>query len=135
MKRLVLVSAALLVNSEKKILLTQRPAGKSMAGFWEFPGGKVEPGEVPEQTLIRELYEELGITTIKNSLIPFIFASHSYLEFHLLMPIFICQQWQGNIFAKEKQNFNWVFPDEMKNYNLLPADQPLIPLICKFFAK
>ncbi len=123
----VLVSAVALVDRDGRILLAQRPEGKSMAGLWEFPGGKVEPGETPEVALIRELQEELGIDTWASCLAPLTFASHSYEDFHLLMPLFICRKWQGTPVSKESQRLKWVRPDELRDYPMPPADIPLIP--------
>ena len=125
----VLVSAALLIDADNRILLTQRPEGKPMAGLWEFPGGKVEQGETPEYTLIRELKEELGIMTGVDCLQPVTFASHSYDDFHLLMPVFACRTWKGIAKGCEGQNLKWVHKQDLKNYAMPPADIPLIPLI------
>lgn len=125
----VLVSAALLLDADNRILLAQRPEGKSMAGLWEFPGGKVEQGETPEYTLIRELNEELGIMTGVDCLQPVAFASHSYDDFHLLMPLFACRTWKGTPQPQEGQALKWVKKGDLKNYSMPPADIPLIPLI------
>ena len=127
--RLVLVAACALIDQESRVLIAQRPAGKSMAGLWEFPGGKVEAGERPEQTVIREMREELGVTIKESLLIPFTFASHSYPEFHLLMPLFLCRRWSGAISPTEGQKLAWVKPDEMDRYPMPPADAPLIPAL------
>ena len=124
--KLVLVAACALVDPDGRVLIAQRPEGKSMAGLWEFPGGKVEPGELPEQSLIRELREELGITVRQECLAPLTFASHSYPEFHLLMPLYVCRRWEGFVEAREKQRLKWVRPNELRNYPMPPADEPLI---------
>ena len=124
--KLVLVAACALVDPDGRVLIAQRPEGKSMAGLWEFPGGKVEPGELPEQSLIRELQEELGITVKPECLAPLTFASHTYPEFHLLMPLYVCRRWEGFVEAREKQGLKWVRPNELKNYPMPPADEPLI---------
>ncbi len=125
----VLVSAVILLDADNRILLTQRPEGKSMPGLWEFPGGKVEENETPEFTLIRELNEELGIITGVDCLQPVTFASHSYDDFHLLMPVFACRTWKGIPHGRESQNLKWVYKNDLKNYPMPPADIPLIPLI------
>ena len=125
----VLVSAVALVDRDGRILLAQRPEGKSMAGLWEFPGGKVEPGETPEAALIRELEEELGINTWASCLAPLTFASHSYPDFHLLMPLFICRKWQGTPASREGQRLMWVHAGSLRDYPMPPADIPLIPHI------
>jgi 8-oxo-dGTP diphosphatase len=127
--KIVLVAAVVLVDPDGRVLLAQRPEGKSMAGLWEFPGGKVEDGETPEKALIRELHEELGIDTWESCLAPLTFASHSYSDFHLLMPVFVCRKWQGVITAREKQNFSWVRAERLRDYPMPPADLPLIPMI------
>jgi 8-oxo-dGTP diphosphatase len=124
--RLVLVAACALIDSDGRILLAQRPAGKSMAGLWEFPGGKIEAGERPEQSLIRELKEELGIAVKEECLAPLTFASHLYPDFHLLMPLYVCRRWEGIVTAQEQQKLKWVRPAELKNYPMPPADEPLI---------
>ena len=123
------VSAVALIDPEGRILLAQRPPGKSLAGLWEFPGGKVEPGETPEQALIRELQEELGIDTQVSCLAPLTFASHSYPDFHLLMPLFACRRWQGIPSPREGQTLAWVRPDRLRDYPMPPADLPLIPIL------
>jgi 8-oxo-dGTP diphosphatase len=127
--RIVLVAAVALIDPDGRVLLAQRPEGKVMAGLWEFPGGKIEPGESPEQALIRELHEELGIETWTSCLAPLTFASHAYEDFHLLMPLFACRRWQGILTAREGQRFAWVRPKEMWNYPMPPADLPLIPVL------
>jgi len=125
----LLVSAAALIDPDGRVLLAQRPEGKSMAGLWEFPGGKVEPGETPEAALIRELHEELGIDTFASCLAPLTFASHSYPEFHLLMPLFACRKWQGIPQGREGQRLAWVKPTTLRDYPMPPADLPLIPIL------
>lgn len=127
--KLVLVSAVVLVDPDGRVLVTQRPEGKSMAGLWEFPGGKVEPGETPEDALIRELEEELGIDTWASCLAPLTFASHSYPQFHLLMPTFICRKWSGQVQGREGQAIRWVRPNALRDLPMPEADIPLIPLI------
>ena len=121
----LLVSAAALIDRDGRVLLAQRPEGKSMAGLWEFPGGKVEPGETPEAALIRELQEELGIATWESCLAPLTFASHSYKEFHLLMPLFACRKWEGVARSREGQALKWVFAKDMPKYPMPPADKPI----------
>ncbi|WP_116598212.1 8-oxo-dGTP diphosphatase MutT [Primorskyibacter marinus] len=128
----ILVSAVALIDRDGRVLLAQRPEGKSMAGLWEFPGGKVEPGETPEAALIRELQEELGIDTWQSCLAPLTFASHSYDDFHLLMPLFACRKWQGIARAQEGQTLKWVRPIEMRDYPMPPADIPLIAMLRDF---
>lgn len=125
----VLVSAAALIDIDGRVLLAQRPAGKSMAGLWEFPGGKVEPGETPENALIRELHEELGIDTWTSCLAPLTFASHSYDDFHLLMPLFACRKWNGIPAPREGQALKWVHAENLKNYPMPAADIPLVPIL------
>ena len=125
----VLVSAVALIDIDGRVLLAQRPPGKSMAGLWEFPGGKVEPGETPEHALIRELEEELGINTWQSCLAPLTFASHSYVDFHLLMPLFACRKWEGTPHPKEGQSLKWVHARDLRNYPMPPADIPLIPIL------
>jgi len=129
MRKTVLVSAVVLIDVEGRILLTQRPEGKSMAGLWEFPGGKVEPGETPEHALIRELQEELGIDTWASCLAPLTFASHAYEDFHLLMPLFACRKWDGFPQGREGQTLKWVRVTELRDYPMPPADIPLIPIL------
>jgi 8-oxo-dGTP diphosphatase len=125
--KLVLVAACALIDVDGRVLIAQRPPGKSMAGLWEFPGGKVEPGERPELSLIRELKEELGIVVKEECLAPLTFASHSYADFHLLMPLYVCRRWEGIVAAREAQKLKWVRPNELRNYPMPPADEPLIP--------
>ncbi|MYF88590.1 MAG: (deoxy)nucleoside triphosphate pyrophosphohydrolase [Boseongicola sp. SB0676_bin_33] len=125
----VLVSAVALVDPDGRVLLAQRPDGKTMAGLWEFPGGKIEDGEAPEAALIRELREELGIETWESCLAPLTFASHAYDEFHLLMPLFACRKWQGMPVSREGQNLKWVRPAALRDYPMPPADLPLIPIV------
>ncbi|NJM82110.1 MAG: 8-oxo-dGTP diphosphatase MutT [Tabrizicola sp.] len=127
--KIILVSAVALIDAEGRILLAQRPAGKSLAGLWEFPGGKVEPGETPEAALIRELREEIGIDTWKSCLAPLTFASHSYDDFHLLMPLFACRRWDGIVAPREGQNLAWVKASALRDYPMPPADVPLIPIL------
>jgi 8-oxo-dGTP diphosphatase len=124
--KLVLVAACALVDTDGRVLLTERPAGKPMAGLWEFPGGKVEMGERPETTLIRELKEELGIEVREACLAPLTFASHSYSDFHLLMPLYVCRRWDGVVTAMEGQRLAWVRPNRLRQYQMPPADEPLV---------
>lgn len=126
---IVLVAAVALVDIDGRVLLAQRPEGKSMAGLWEFPGGKVEPGETPEHALIRELQEELGIDTWDSCLAPLTFASHGYDDFHLLMPLFVCRKWEGIPHAREGQTLKWVRANDLRSYPMPPADIPLIPIL------
>lgn len=125
----VLVSAVALIDIDGRVLLAQRPVGKSMAGLWEFPGGKIESGETPEVALIRELEEELGINTWASCLAPLTFASHSYDDFHLLMPLFACRKWEGTPVSRENQTLKWVYPNALKDYPMPAADLPLIPIL------
>jgi len=125
--KLTLVVACALVDADKRVLLAQRPPGKSLAGLWEFPGGKVEPGERPEITLIRELKEEIGITVSEPCLAPLTFASHAYPDFHLLMPLYICRRWEGLAVAREGQALAWVRANKLRDYPMPPADLPLLP--------
>jgi 8-oxo-dGTP diphosphatase len=127
--RLVLVSAVALVDADGRVLLAQRPAGKPLAGLWEFPGGKVNPGETPEIALIRELGEELGIDVAASCLAPFTFASYTYPDFHLLMPLYICRKWSGTPIAREGQRLVWVRPDRLGDYPMPPADPPLVAML------
>jgi 8-oxo-dGTP diphosphatase len=122
----VLVAACALIDSDGRVLIAQRPEGKLMAGLWEFPGGKVEAGERPEESLIRELNEELGIVVKEACLAPLTFASHVYPDFHLLMPLYVCRRWEGFVEGREKQRLKWVRPIELRNYPMPPADEPLI---------
>jgi 8-oxo-dGTP diphosphatase len=124
--RTVLVVACALVDPDGRVLLAQRPPGKPMAGLWEFPGGKVETGERPEETLIRELREELGIAVKEACLAPLTFASHSYPDFHLLMPLYVCRRWEGSVTAMEGQSLTWVRPNKLRDYPMPPADEPLV---------
>ena len=126
---IVLVAAVALIDADGRVLLAQRPPGKAMAGLWEFPGGKVEPGETPEAALIRELHEELGIETWASCLAPLTFASHAYPDFHLLMPLFACRRWQGMATPREGQALKWVRPGDLRSYPMPPADLPLIPIL------
>lgn len=128
--RLMLVAAVALVDADRRILIAQRPEGKSLAGLWEFPGGKLEEGETPEQALIRELEEELGISTKSACLAPVSFASHSYETFHLLMPLYVCRKWQGTPVAREHAALKWVRPQALRDYPMPPADEPLIAALC-----
>ncbi|MBL4784315.1 MAG: 8-oxo-dGTP diphosphatase MutT [Cohaesibacteraceae bacterium] len=125
--KLLLVAACALVDRDNRILIAQRPEGKSMAGLWEFPGGKIEPGERPEQTLVRELSEELGITTWESCLAPLSFASHGYDNFHLLMPLYVCRRWDGSPVGCENQSIKWVRANQLREYPMPSADEPLIP--------
>lgn len=127
--KIVLVSAVALIDADGRVLLAQRPEGKSMAGLWEFPGGKVEARETPEAALIRELKEELGIDTWQSCLAPLTFASHAYSDFHLLMPLFACRKWQGTATPREGQTLAWVRPAALRDYPMPPADLPLIPIL------
>lgn len=129
MAKVVLVSAVALIDRDGRVLVAQRPEGKSMAGLWEFPGGKVEEGETPEAALIRELHEELGIDTWASCLAPLTFASHGYESFHLLMPLFACRKWEGVPRPKEGQVLKWVAPRDLKSLPMPPADIPLIPIL------
>jgi 8-oxo-dGTP diphosphatase len=122
----VLVAACALIDTDGRVLLAQRPQGKPMAGLWEFPGGKIENGEKPEQSLIRELKEELGIAVKEDCLAPLTFASHSYPDFHLLMPLFVCRRWEGTVTALEGQQLVWAKPNRLRDYSMPAADVPLI---------
>jgi len=124
--RLVLVAACALIDADGRVLIAERPAGRSMAGLWEFPGGKVEAGETPEATLIRELKEELGIVVQEACLAPLTFASHAYPDIHLLMPLYVCRRWEGTVQAQEGQRLTWVRPNKLRDYPMPPADLPLI---------
>jgi 8-oxo-dGTP diphosphatase len=131
--RLVLVAACALIDADGRVLIAERPAGKAMAGLWEFPGGKIEPGERPEDTVIREMREELGVAIREACLAPFVFASHSYPEFHLLMPLFLCRRWEGLARPREGQRIAWVRPKDLTrdgtSYPMPAADLPLIPML------
>ena len=126
---IILVVAVALVDIDGRVLIAQRPAGKSMAGLWEFPGGKVDDGETPEQALIRELQEEIGIDVTENCLAPFTFASYRYDDFHLLMPLYVCRVWKGMVVAREGQALKWVRALDLKDYPMPPADVPLIAML------
>lgn len=124
--KLVLVVACALVDPDGRVLIAQRPEGKTLAGLWEFPGGKVEAGERPEETLIRELAEELGVAVEEPCLAPLTFASHAYDDFHLLMPLYVCRRWTGIVTGQEGQAVRWVRPDRLRDFPMPPADEPLI---------
>ena len=128
-KPILLVAACALIDADGRLLLARRPEGKSMAGLWEFPGGKLLDGETPEEALIRELKEELGVDTSSACLAPFAFASHAYERFHLLMPLYVCRRWQGTVQGREGQALAWVRPEKLADYPMPPADKPLIPLL------
>lgn len=128
-KPLLLVAACALIDADNRVLIAQRPPGKPMAGLWEFPGGKVEPGETPEETLVRELHEELGVDTQIPCLAPLTFASHPYERFHLLMPLFVCRRFSGVAVGREGQALKWVRPKRLRDYPMPPADAPLIPFL------
>ncbi|TAD90200.1 MAG: 8-oxo-dGTP diphosphatase MutT [Alphaproteobacteria bacterium] len=128
----LLVVAVALIDPDGRVLVAQRPPGKAMAGLWEFPGGKVAAGETPEAALIRELKEELGVDTHASCLAPFTFASHAYPEFHLLMPLYLCRRWQGEPVAREGQVLRWVYPAQLKDLSMPPADVPLIAMLRDF---
>jgi 8-oxo-dGTP diphosphatase len=125
--KLLLVIAVALIDTDGRVLIAERPEGKQLAGLWEFPGGKIEPGERPEETLIRELHEELGITVEEPCLAPLTFASHAYESFHLLMPLYVCRRWSGFVQPREGQRLKWVRPRDLRGYPMPPADEPLIP--------
>lgn len=124
---LILVAACALVDADNRVLIAQRPDGKSMAGLWEFPGGKVDATETPESALIRELHEELGIVVKPDCLAPFTFASHAYADFHLLMPLYVCRRWEGAVTGRENQALKWVRANKLRDYPMPEADIPLIP--------
>jgi 8-oxo-dGTP diphosphatase len=126
---IVLVAAVALIDADGRVLLAERPEGKHLAGFWEFPGGKVQPGETPEAALIRELAEELGIDVHETCLAPFTFASHAYENFHLLMPLYVCRKWSGIVTAREGQRLAWVRPPRLADYPMPPADKPLVAML------
>jgi 8-oxo-dGTP diphosphatase len=125
-KPIVLVAAVALIDSDGRVLLAERPEGKHLAGLWEFPGGKLHPGETPEAALIRELREELGIDVHESCLAPFTFASHAYPDFHLLMPLYVCRKWRGIVGAREGQRLKWVRSARLADYPMPPADKPLV---------
>lgn len=129
MKKMVLVAACALLDSDNRVLVAQRPEGKTMAGLWEFPGGKVETGETPEATVLRELREEIGVTTWESCLAPLTFASHAYEDFHLLMPLFVCRRFEGMPRGLEGQALKWVRVNRLRDYPMPPADIPLIPIL------
>ena len=129
-KKMLLVVAVALVDADGRVLLAQRPPGKSMEGLWEFPGGKVHEGETPEAALIRELHEELGIDVKESCLAPLTCASHSYEQFHLLMPLYVCRRWEGTMHGREGQSLAWVRPTRLSDYPMPPADKPLIAMLC-----
>ena len=129
---ILLVAAVALVDADGRVLLAQRPEGKSMAGLWEFPGGKLAPGETPETCLIRELKEELGIDVTASCLGPFTFASHAYEDFHLLMPLYLCRVWEGVVTPREGQALKWLRPGDMERYPMPPADVPLVAMLRDF---
>jgi 8-oxo-dGTP diphosphatase len=126
---ILLVAAVVLIDADGRVLLAQRPAGKHLAGLWEFPGGKVHAGESPEAALIRELAEELGIDVAASCLAPFTFASHAYPEFHLLMPLYVCRKWSGIPLPREGQQLKWVRPAQLADYPMPPADKPLVAML------
>lgn len=126
MTKIVLVSACALIDADDRILLAERPEGKTMAGLWEFPGGKVEEGETPEHAVIRELQEELGIDIPPSCLAPFVFASYGYENFHLLMPLYLCRKWSGVVTPRENQKLSWVRANKLRDYPMPPADLPLV---------
>jgi len=125
--KILLVVAVALIDADDRVLIAQRPEGKALAGLWEFPGGKIDAGERPEEALIRELREELGITVKEACLAPLTFASYAYPEFHLLMPLYVCRRWEGFVQSREGQALKWVRPRELRQYPMPPADEPLIP--------
>lgn len=129
-QKILLVVACALVDADRRVLIAQRPENKTFAGLWEFPGGKIEAGESPEAALIRELEEELGISTKQACLAPLSFVSHSYENFHLFMPLYVCRKWQGQPHAKEHQALKWVRPQALRDYPMPPADEPLIASLC-----
>lgn len=129
---ILLVAAAALVDRDNRVLITERPAGKPMAGLWEFPGGKVGPGETPESALARELKEELSVEVCDTCLAPFTFASHTYGEFHLLMPLYICRKWRGTVQSREGQALRWLRPARMRDLPMPPADLPLVAMLRDF---
>jgi 8-oxo-dGTP diphosphatase len=128
-KPILLVAAVALIDADGRVLLAERPAGKHLAGLWEFPGGKVTPGETPEAALVRELGEELGIDVHASCLAPFTFASYAYPDFHLLMPLYVCRKWSGIVTSREGQRLNWVRPARLGDYEMPPADKPLVAML------
>ena len=133
--KLLLVVAAALFDEDNRVLIAQRPEGKALAGLWEFPGGKVEPGERPDDSLIRELREELGIVVKEACLAPLTFASHAYPDFHLLMPLYVCRRWEGVVRSREGQALKWVRARDLRDYPMPPADEPLIPPLVELAAQ
>jgi len=131
-QNIILVVACALIDIDGRVLLTKRPEGRSMAGLWEFPGGKVEDRETPEEALIRELHEELRIDVSESCLAPFTFASHEYETFHLLMPLYLCRQWEGDIDPQEEQEITWVKPNRLRDFPMPPADIPLTAMLRDF---
>lgn len=131
-KPLLLVVACALVDTDGRVLIAQRPPGKQLAGLWEFPGGKLEPGETPEQALVRELREELGIEVTQACLAPFVFTTHAYESFHLLMPLWLCRRWSGVVQAREHSAVAWVKPAKLADYPMPPADEPLVAYLRDF---
>ncbi|WP_449394270.1 8-oxo-dGTP diphosphatase MutT [Devosia riboflavina] len=129
-KPILLVVACALIDTDRRVLIAQRPEGKHMANMWEFPGGKIEPGETPEAAIIRELREELDVETKEACLAPLSFASHTYEHMHLLMPLYVCRRWEGTPVAKEHQALKWVRPQALRDYEMPPADEPLIAALC-----
>jgi 8-oxo-dGTP diphosphatase len=132
--KLLLVVAAALIDADNRVLVAQRPEGKTLAGLWEFPGGKLDAGERPEQALIRELREELGIEVKEPCLAPLTFASHAYEDFHLLMPLFVCRRWEGFVASREGQALKWLRPNQLRDMPMPPADEPLIPALIELLA-
>jgi 8-oxo-dGTP diphosphatase len=130
--KLLLVAACALIDIDGRVLICQRPKGKHLEGMWEFPGGKVEEGETPEACLIRELDEELGITVAESCLSPFVFTSHGYDSFHLIMPLYLCRRWEGFVAAREHEAIAWVRPEKLNDYPMPPADAPLVAWLCDF---
>lgn len=132
--KLLLVVAAALIDADNRVLVARRPEGKTLAGLWEFPGGKLDAGERPEQALIRELREELGIEVKEPCLAPLTFASHAYEDFHLLMPLFVCRRWEGFVASREGQALKWLRPNQLRDVPMPPADEPLIPALIELLA-
>ena len=128
-KPILLVAAVALLDADNRVLLARRPAGKHMAGLWEFPGGKIHDGETPEAALIREMNEELAIDTAESCLAPLTFASHEYDDFHLLMPLYVCRKWKGTVMPLEGQDLKWVRPNALRDYPMPPADEPLVAIL------